>query len=317
MTGAKVHAHRLAQDAVRFYDRQLAPHAWSRWTRRPLFLYLHFMYPHAIYDPPEAVRHTLVGPPPAGVDPAVAVAKLMDFTRWSELSQPELTYLETLYDGEIAGLDLELARLFRRLGRRGLLDHTIVVLTADHGEEFGEHGGMQHGTALYEESVHIPLLITGPGLPAGRVVADDVSLVDVAPTLLALLGLPAESRFEGRSLLERLAPHGGSSQAIFELLPAGPTLDVRRNEAGIVQDRIAVLTPGPARGASDIEIFDLARDPHELQPDPPVLAEQGAALRARLAERRADLATRAGVAETVPLDQSTRDRLRALGYTTD
>jgi arylsulfatase A-like enzyme len=317
LIGSKVHAHRVAQNAVRFYDRQLAPHAWSRWTRHPLFLYLHFMDPHAIYDPPEAVRRMRVGPPPAGVDEAVAVAKLMDFTRWDDLSPSELGYLEKLYDGEVAALDAELARFFRRLRQRGLLDHTIVILTADHGEEFGEHGGMQHGTALYEESVHIPLLITGPGLPAGRVVADDVSLVDVAPTLLALVGLPAESRFEGRSLLERLAPHGGSSQAIFELLPAGPTLDVRRNDAGIVQDRIAVLTPGPARGASDIEIFDLAHDPHELQPDPPALAEQGAALRARLAERRADLATRAGVAETVPLDQSTRDRLRALGYTTD
>jgi arylsulfatase len=317
LIGTKTHAHRLAQDAVRFYDRQLAPHAWSRWTRRPLLLYLHFMDPHAIYDPPEAVRQALVGPPPAGVDPAVAVAKLMDFTRWSDLSPAELTYLQKLYDGEVAGLDIELARLFRRLGRRGLLDHTIVVLTADHGEEFGEHGGMQHGTALYQESVHIPLLISGPGLPAGRVVADNVSLVDVAPTLLALLGLPAESHFEGRSLLERLAPHGGSSQALFELLPVGATFDVRRHDAGIVQDRVAVLTPGPARGASEIETFDLAQDPHELLADPAALAEQGAALRVLLAERRADLATRAGVAETVPLDQATRDRLHALGYNTD
>jgi arylsulfatase A-like enzyme len=317
LIGSKVHAHRVAQNAVRFYDRQLAPHAWSRWTRHPLFLYLHFMDPHAIYDPPEAVRRARVGPPPAGVDEAVAVAKLMDFTRWDDLSPPELAYLEKLYDGEVAALDAELARLFRRLRQRGLLDHTIVILTADHGEEFGEHGGLQHGTALYEESVRIPLLMTGPGLPAGRVVSEEVSLVDIAPTVLALLGLAPESRFEGRPLLEPPASRHDPAPAILELLPNGETLDLRRHTAGIVQDRVAVLMPGPARGVQEPETFDLAHDPHERQPDPPALSERSAALVERLAERRAALATRAGVAETAPIDQSTRDRLRALGYATD
>jgi arylsulfatase A-like enzyme len=317
LIGSKVRAHRVAQDTVRFYDRQLAPHPWSRWTRHPILFYLHFMDPHAVYDPPEAIRRTRVGPPPAGVDEAVAVAKLLNFTRWGDLSPPELTYLEKLYDGEIAGLDAELARLFRRLHRRGLLDNTIVVLTADHGEEFGEHGGAQHGTALYEESVRIPLLMTGPGLPAGRVVTDEVSLVDVAPTLLALLGLTPEPRFEGRSLLARLASHADPADVILELPPSGATLDVRRHSAGIVHEGVAVLAPGPARGVDDIETYDLAHDPHELQPNPPALAAQRAALRALLAERRAALATRAGTAETAPIDQSTRDRLRALGYATD
>jgi arylsulfatase A-like enzyme len=143
-------------------------------------------------------------------------------------------------------------------------------------------------------------------------------LVDVAPTLLGLLGLAPEARFEGRPLVERPAAAAERPGAIFELLPTGEPVDaLRRHSAGIVQDRVAVLTPGPARGTDDIEIFDLARDPRELQVDPAALAERGAALRARLAERRADLATRAGVAETVPLDQATRDRLRALGYATE
>src|SRR5262249_16759855 len=82
--------------------------------------------------------------------------------------------------------------------------------------------------------------------------------------------------------------------AIFELLPTGEPVDaLRRHSAGIVQDRVAVLTPGPARGTDDIEIFDLARDPHELQVDPPALAEPGAAPPARPAERPARLATAA------------------------
>jgi arylsulfatase A-like enzyme len=313
----KVRAHRIGQNAIRFYDRQLAPHPWSRWTRHPLLLYLHFMEPHAPYDPPEAVRRARVGAPPAGVDEAAASAKLMDAARWNDLSPPELSYLERLYDGAVAGLDAELVRLFRRLRQRGLLDHTIVVLTADHGEEFDEHGGMQHGTALYEETVHVPLMMAGPGLPAGQVVTDEVSLVDVAPTLLALLGLPPEPRFEGRSLLDRSGSRAHPDGVLLELLPIADRLDLRRHTAGIVRDRLAVLTPGPGGGTDESETFDLSHDPHELRPDPPALAEQGAALRARLAERRADLATRAGVAEIVPLDQATRARLRALGYTTD
>src|SRR5262249_49752598 len=146
-----------------------------------------------------------VGPPPAGTSEAAATAKLVGSPRGA-LSADEVAYLASLYDAEVADLDARLARLFRRLGARGLLDPALVVGVADHGEEFREQGGLLHGSALYEESVRIPLLLAGADVPAGRVVADPVSIVDVAPTILDVLGLPPESRFEGRSLLGHLAP---------------------------------------------------------------------------------------------------------------
>ena len=99
-----------------------------------------------------------------------------------------------LYDAEVAALDRRLRRVFRRLRTRGLLEHAIVVVTADHGEEFDEHGEFQHGRTLYQESVRIPLIMVGPGLPAGRVVDQPVSIVDVAPTIFDLVGLPVEPR---------------------------------------------------------------------------------------------------------------------------
>lgn len=309
----KVPAHRIAQDTIRFYDRELAPHPWSRWTRRPLFLYLHLLEPHAPYQPPAAQRRGRVGDAPPGVDEAAANAKLMAPSRWGELSPGEVDHLATLYDAEVAAADAALAKLFRRLARRGVLDRAVVVVTADHGEEFREHGGVLHGTALYEESVRVPLVMAGPGLPAGRVVQERVSLIDVAPTLLDVLGLAVPAAFEGRSLRPAPDRPAGERDVLLELLPIGPAIDVRRHAAGFVGPRLKILDPAGADSRLP-EAYDLAADPAETRSDPPGAAAAVGALRDRLAHRVAELATRAAVPETVPLDPATRDRLRALGY---
>ncbi len=309
----KVRAKRIAEDTLTFYDRFFAPARTTRWTRRtrPVFFYLHFMEPHSPYDPLERLRRRVAGPPPPGVSDAEANARLVDITRWGDLSNAEVARLARLYDAEVAELDLWLERLFAGLRARGLLEHAIVVVTADHGEEFREHGDLLHGRALYEESVRIPLIVTGPGVPAGRVVTQEVSLVDVAPTLLALLGLPAEPRFEGRSLLAHLGPDPDPRDVVLELLPSGSGGEFRRHAGGLLHDRLKVLVSPDGRAP---EAYDLRDDPGEQQPNPPAIAQDADALRARLAQREQALATRAGVAETTPVDPATRDRLRALGY---
>lgn len=305
----KITTQQLAQDAVRYYDRHIARFFWRR--RAPLLLYVHPMEPHAPYDPPARVRAGLVGDPPPGTTEADAMAKVISITRWNDVSPGEAAYVESLYDAEIAALDDRLRRLFARLRARGLLDGAIVVVTADHGEEFGEHGGFQHGRALYEESVRVPLIMTGPGLPAGRIVHDAVSLVDVAPTVLELAGLSAEPRFEGRSLVSHLGG-GEPTEILLELLPTGSPLDARRHSAGLVLDGLKLLETWLPQQRS--ETFDLHRDPGETRPDPPHLAQDAPTLRARLARRREDLGMRAGKAESITIDASTRERLRALGY---
>ena len=96
------------------------------------------------------------------------------------------------YDGALAYLDDQIGKLIEELDRRHLLDHTIVLLTADHGEEFGEHGLFDHGNSLYRPSVQVPLLVVYRGVaPAGRQVEQPVTLRDVAATLADLAGLPA------------------------------------------------------------------------------------------------------------------------------
>jgi arylsulfatase A-like enzyme/Tfp pilus assembly protein PilF len=116
-------------------------------ARAPFFLWVHFYDPHAPYDPPE---------PLAGKG----------------------------YAGEIAYADSQVARLVDALRLRGLLDSTLVVATADHGEGLGDHGEDEHGVLVYEESLHVPLIVRGPGIERGRVEKEPVSLVDVAALLL-------------------------------------------------------------------------------------------------------------------------------------
>jgi arylsulfatase A-like enzyme len=312
---AKVSAKRVEQGAFSYYDHFFAPYRYSRWARRrrPVLIYLHFLEPHAPYDPPMHVRRRIAGPPPPGVNDAEANAKLLDILRWGELSPPEVARLGALYDAEVAELDRRLARIFEGLRSRGLLDRAIVVFTADHGEELREHGGFQHGNTLYEESVRIPLFITGPGLPAGRVVTDQVSLLDVAPTVLELLGLPPEPRFEGRSLLRHLS--GGEGADVVLQLPAtGERIDVRTHAAGLVHDGVKLLVP-PERSHHSPELYDLRDDPHETRSDPPpAIAGEAAALQARLRARDEELAARAGNVQRGSLDEAERARLRALGY---
>ena len=96
---------------------------------------------------------------------------------------------EKLYNGEIAFTDHEIGRLLDGLRDSGLAEHTIVVFTADHGEEFLDHGGVAHGHTMYDELVRIPLIVAWPGQLEPRTVAATVGHVDLAPTLCELAGI--------------------------------------------------------------------------------------------------------------------------------
>lgn len=122
------------------------------------------------------------------------------------------------YDGEIAWADREIGRLVDEVKVR--FPRTVVVVTADHGEEFGEHGGAYHGTTLFDEQVRVPLIINAPGIHPSRVTAP-VGAVDVLPTLLALLGVPAPFDLPGTDLGPWLQPgaarnHDGTKIAVAE-----------------------------------------------------------------------------------------------------
>ena len=104
------------------------------------------------------------------------------------------------YDAEIASADAQVGRLLGALRSDGRLDDTLVVVAADHGEMLGEHGELTHGFFIYEAATHIPLIVSGPGVPAA-VVSEQVRIVDVMPTALSLLGIPVPKQVQGTDLM--------------------------------------------------------------------------------------------------------------------
>ncbi len=182
---------------------------------------------------------------------------------------------------------------------------------------------MGHGFGLYNQELRVPLIVAGRGVPAGRVVDDEVSLVDVAPTILALAGLPRDGRFEGRSLVPLFSADGPTTDVIAELAPANPAFDARHHSAAILHgtQKLMVLAPNWAAVLGPVALYDLASDPGEMHavlplslPDSPMRA-RGQALWDALRQEQDRLA-RHNVTqpEERPLDAEQRERLRALGY---
>ena len=131
--------------------------------RRPWFLWAHYYDPHLPYEAPQKYAAAFPGRP---------------------------------YDAEIAFVDAELGRLLASVDRQ----RTLVIVTADHGEALGEHGEPDHGFFLYDSTLHVPLIVAGSGVRAGRVVAEQVRSIDIVPTIADLVGLPPE-RADGESLV--------------------------------------------------------------------------------------------------------------------
>jgi arylsulfatase A-like enzyme len=271
----------------------------------PFFLFIHFFDPHMNYDPPAATRGRFTNGLPHGrlSLPFAESARVRAGRLW--LSAQEQEFVRAAYDEEIAFVDLQLGRLFAALQADGLFERSIVLLTADHGEEHWDHNGFEHGHTLYEELVHVPLIVWGPGVRPGRI-DDPISLIDVPPTLLAAVGAPAIDAAPGLSLWPLLTTG--------EITPARPLLAERPRYG---PDRSAVirwpykavidLTGGPSR------LFDLSADPGERVNLSAKYPGMMASLRSE-ATRQAATRPRRAAPHVVTLDNGTRERLRALGY---
>ncbi len=162
---------------------------------RPLFLYLHYLDPHGPYAPPAGYRPRFArGRPDKDFvrrgDPNPIARWLYQGGADPRVTAADLAYLVDLYDDKIAFFDAQLGRLVAALRAGGLLDDTLLVLAADHGEEFLEHGDVKHCRNLFDTTIRTPLLLRVPGARP-RAVAEPVENLDIVPTLLDLLGTAA------------------------------------------------------------------------------------------------------------------------------
>jgi arylsulfatase len=296
--GDRAEKHTGAQitDAALRFAAALAE-ARRRGATAPVFLYLHYMDPHLDYRPP---RRFLSEASRAGLAVFDGSARSLRRLGREGASEAQLAQARHLYRDDVRYVDAQIGRLAAGLGRAGLWsERSLVVLTADHGEAFGEHGGLSHPHDLHAESLHVPLAIAGPGL-APRRIAELASGVDLVPTLLALLGLPPLAGAEGRDLL-------GGAAARPALSHFGPA------------DRATGARFSLLRDAAGTRLYDRDRDPGESRDvsaeHPAVVATLAAAL-----DDRAAGTSRAASLPSVErhdarvLDPETRAALEALGY---
>jgi arylsulfatase A-like enzyme len=265
--------------------------------------YLHYMEPHEPYAPPPALRPT----PPAGMRADLAAGSIKDYARAvnegrvAPPSRPELDHLRRLYAGDVRSWDDALGVLLDALEKRGVLDHTIVVVMADHGEEFLEHGNLTHGGHLYEETVRIPLVIVGPGIPSGRR-TDMAQGVDLLPTIATMLGAPVPAGLSGRDLLATQVAGDVVSEIVGGFGDGG-----QGNTVALRTARWKLIRPPDA---NETELYDLVNDPEE-HTNLAATSPETAALAARL-DRWA--ASAPPPPHTSASDPTLRAKLRQLGY---
>ena len=316
----KGHADKGAAKAISWLSEEPAasdvpgePDAPGEAEPAPFFLYLHFLDPHGPYTPVGAHADLFTeGFPHEHDDQRLEKGKvgvMIDGERLTiDLDDQELAFLEALYDTEIREVDAAIGELFAFLTERDLWDDTVVLVTSDHGEEFLDHGSLRHGYRLYDESVHVPLMIAVPGTRPRRVADVLAQHVDLAPTVLAALGLDAPASFQGRDLLAALGSAGSQGDPPFVFLST-EWRDIERRAVREGRWKLIVHEDDGLR-----QLFDLDADPLERND---VLAQHPEVADRLLALYESRTAPIPGVTPegtTGAVDEGLEEELRALGY---
>ena len=309
------HTFHWKQDAAagEVVDRALS---WlQQHANRPTFLFLHLFDPHWHYSPPPPYARLLSDP---DYDGTVSgdLDSIAPFKDHQNSPAPEdLAHIIALYDGEIRYVDTEIGRLMEGIRRLGLSGNTLLVITADHGEEFRDHDSMGHDYTLFEEVLHVPLILYGPLVGTGGRIDVPVRTVDILPTLLELLDvpsgpLPADG---GVSLVPLLAGERNSS------VPPAFGETRRHDLVALSSMRVGNEKIIWDRKNGRYLLFDLANDPKETRdlssPDSARLVslrEEMTSFFDRIAERaRARSLEHPGEIE---LSEKEVELLRSLGY---
>lgn len=212
-----------------------------------------------------------------------------------------------LYDQGIAYADFWIGKLVDGLVQRGLLEHAVVVVTADHGEELLDHGAVQHGAHLHDEVMRVPLIMKIPAARP-RVVTQLVGLIDVMPTLLDVLRIGRDLPVQGRSLMPLVLGESLAPRPLFAEAPSWGAQRAMRTERWKY-----IVTPGTGM------LFDLTADPGEtvnLCVNDPGACVPFAREMARWEAENLAMAARLGLPPAPParINEPLRRRLRALGY---
>ncbi len=305
----------------------------SRRGERPFFCYLQYMDPHSPYAPPGTDRHpdsnaaTFIPRQVGGYRAGDIYPLVMGNETFDPADNPE--DVAAFYDDEVAYVDHQIGRLLADLTRRGLLEDTVVAVVADHGEELHDRGFWSHGFTLYQEQLHVPLILSlPPGMPSppapagGLHIRTPVSLVDLFPTLFDLAGLEPGGEPAGRNIFAAPEERGLISETWTGGVPPrfclrqGPYKYVvfNRQAAGAAEPE---KNPGRwiwQNGPAAEELYNLEEDPGERHNLAAQLPEVAQRMRRELELRFGMTAVNAGGGKAEKMDLDTEERLRALGY---
>ena len=302
----------MEKSLARFVESERDP-------KRPFFLFAYFWDPHYDYLPPPPYNTMFSSPDAQPIDlsrfetnPAI----------YAGMPPAQLAYILSQYAGEIRATDEYLGRFFALLKQHGLWQNTAILITADHGEEFFDHGEKGHKNNLYVETIQVPLLLKLPKSASGRVDRRLASHVDVLPTLLELAGVTPDFPYQGRSLLE---PNPPPSRAIFfDLLSIwfyrradGSPFDVTQDWRGVRAGDWKLVWREGEQSVPLRALYDSVRDPAEREDVSAANESRVRALEALYqAQRRESEAIAAPHPAGGSADLSPREleSLRALGY---
>jgi arylsulfatase A-like enzyme len=300
----------LGSDADGF--RKVVPPWLDANGARRFFAYVHFREPHFPYDPPPPfdTRFGPDGPIPKAI--RRDIGWINDLNQGRRAPKPgEIEHLARLFDGNLAFADHEIGALRRALEERGLWDKTLVVIAADHGEGLFEHRWIGHNVHVYDEAMHVPLIVRFPkgAGPQGTRVASFVDLLDVAPTVADVFGVlgqgGSDTQFQGESLLDVIGGSPGKSAVLSRTVWDRPRYGVRDDRFKLIYDT--------RTGAE--ELYDLRSDPGETANVAAREPIRAAYYREALHHWVAGLPRGHGAAaEEAVLTPETCENLKSLGY---
>lgn len=289
-------------------------------NNRPFFIFINYLEPHVPYRSPQQYNRFL----PAGV--SAQQARQVNQNPWKYLTYPDsmtrrdFEILEALHNSALAYLDMRISEILDWLREAKMLDQTMVVITADHGENFGEHQLMGHGHGLYETLLHVPLIVHYPkGVTQPGRASHQVQTMDVLPTVLTMLGDPEkmQSSLQGKDLLgterHKFTIAEQSKPDLNPFHRRFPGVDVSRYDRALQMirtDRYKYIWSSTGQH----ELYDLPTDPaeeHNLIAQCPDIAQE---LDQRLNEWRNSFEPAVPTTEAPEFDEKIKAQLRALGY---
>jgi arylsulfatase A-like enzyme len=272
---------------------------------KQFFLWVHYFDPHYTYYPPEGYRDLY--PDYSGQlnrSRPYNISELRELI--PNLTEDDIKYIVSLYDGEIKYTDLYIGVLLKKIKELGLDNKTVIIITADHGEEFLERGRIGHAETLYDEIIHVPLIIRNPRSPvAGVEIGNLVRLIDVGPTILDILGIKAPESFEGESIYKIV----NGNIAVESFGRKYPVIAGDEDIFSLRTQAYKFVQHGDIQKGS--ELYNLSADPLERKNISAAYSDAVLGFRKAVAKYLT-----ADIAERPDLSEEKKAVLRSLGYLT-